>query len=440
MVIKGSARGGSATDIRRLADHLLAAENETVQVAEIRGTVAADLHGALAEMRAVSLGGRARRSVYHASINVGRDEVTAMGRAHWMEAVDELERHLGLTGHPRAVVIHTKRQREHVHVVWSRCAPVTLKCVSDSNNYRRHEECARALEERLGLRPVIGAHTRPPDTPLPVAAATHSDWQAAERTGIAVADVAIRIQGAWAEAANGKEFAAALERRGLSLATGRRGLLIVDEAGTPHSVARRLGLKAAAVRAKLSDIDETGLPTLDEAKPKKGKKMDTTKKPFGATAGSKPKIVVWDDLEAYWRERGGIVIRQWDGLWISHLGTTYRDFGDKIELNGAEEPTDEQIAALVAAGKTRGWETIRFYGNSKSFQKRARQEALRQGYPPAAISLECEDHLAGKPLASGPMPEHLKRKLGLPEPTDAHAPITPKETANEACPAPAPRP
>ncbi|CAO3455475.1 hypothetical protein [Azospirillum argentinense] len=427
MIIKGSSRGQSATDVRRLADHLLDDENETVEVAQVRGTAATGLRGALAEMRAVSLGSRTRKALYHASINVGRDEAPLMTRERWLEAVDELERHLGLTGHPRAVVVHVKRQREHVHVVWSRCDPVTLKCTSDSNNYAKHEACARALEERLGLRSVIGAHTRPADTPRPVAAATHADWQAAERTGVAVADVAARIQGAWNEAANGREFAAALARRGLSLACGRRGILIVDEVGTPHSVSRRLGLKAAAVRAKLADIDEASLPTLDEVKPnKRERSMKEKKKPFGATAGTMPPVVIWDNLESWWQGQGATVVRQWDSLWIDYLGTRFKDYGDRVEIHSDAEPTDEQIAALVSAGKARGWQTIRFYGGSESFQRRARLEALRQGYPPEAISLECEDHLRGRALASETMPEHLRRKLGLPDP--APATPTPDET------------
>lgn len=38
MVIKGSARGGSPPDVRRLADHLLSSENETVELVEITGS------------------------------------------------------------------------------------------------------------------------------------------------------------------------------------------------------------------------------------------------------------------------------------------------------------------------------------------------------------------------------------------------------------------
>lgn len=442
MIIKGSSRGQSATDVRRLAAHLLDDENERVEVAEVRGTVAGDLLGALTEMRVISLGSRTRKALYHASVNVGRDEAPQMTRGRWLEAVDELERHLGLTGHPRAVVVHVKRNREHVHVVWSRCDPVTLRCVSDSNNYAKHERCSRVLEERLSLRLVVGAHTRPADTPRPVAAATHADWQAAERTGVAVADVAARIQGAWNEAANGREFAAALALRGLCLATGRRGLLVVDEAGTPHSIGRRLGLKAAAVRAKLSDLNEASLPTLEEVKPRmKEGKMKDRRKLIGVAAGITPPIVIWDDLESWWQGQGATVTKEWNCLRIDFLGTRFRDYGDRVEIHGDGEPTDEQIKALVSAGKARGWQSIRFYDGSESYQRRARLEALRQGYPPEAISLECEDSLREKAVASETMPVHLRRKLGLPDPAPAppapdEAPLPPEQVAVVPHPAP----
>ena len=53
MVIKGRARGGAA----KLAVHLARTDtNEHMEVIEIRGMLAADLYGALAEMEAVASG------------------------------------------------------------------------------------------------------------------------------------------------------------------------------------------------------------------------------------------------------------------------------------------------------------------------------------------------------------------------------------------------
>ena len=444
MVIKGSSRGHDRRDIRRLAEHLLSGENESVEVVAITGTAASDLHEAFVEMAMVAKGTRCAKHLYHCSINLGHDEASEMATARWIEAVDELAKRLGLEGHSRVIVCHRKRGRDHVHAVISRVDPVSLKVTSDGHNYRTHEECSRALEARWGLRPVVGAHTKPADQPRPVAAATHADWQASERTGLKVADVAGRIAAAWRGSATGREFGAALEIMGLSLASGRRGLVVVDGAGTPHSIPRRLGMKAAEVWGKLGDVDPAAVPTVEQVKAMKASKgrgtaMDGTKV-FGVAAvvpGGNP--ADWEKLGKYWRGLGFLPEQRPDGLWVQAHGAWFRDLGDRIELHCQGEPTDAQIAAMVAAGKARGWTGIRFFGGSPSFQKRARIEALRQGYRLEDISLECEDAIGG--MAPSPvrdeMPDYLKKALGIPDPNAPRRPGRPRQTRPASPEAPA---
>ncbi len=423
MVIKGSSRGGSARDARNLAAHLLnGTDNELVEVVELRDAVGEDLHAAFVEWRAVSLGTRTRKALYHASISVPRDETGGMSTARWMEAVDELETRLGLGGHPRAVVRHRKHERDHIHVVWLRVNPTTLKTARDSHNYRIHEESSRELEARFGLRAVVGAHTRPAGMPRPVAFATHGEQQAAERTGMSVAEVTAAVKAAWRESMDGQSFAAAVAKRGLSLACGDRGILVVDGMGTPHSIARRAGVKAAAVKEKLKGLDMTAVPTLATAKTTRKGRERTMKerKTFGMQAAGSTKKVDWKSLEAWWKTQGFDPVREWNCLVVDAFGAVFRDYGDRMEIRSDGEPTDEQVAALVKAGRERGWISVRFYGGSEKFQQRARKEAIRQGYDPAAITLECEEGTTRKAL-SEPMPAHLKRTLGIPDP-DAGTP------------------
>ena len=442
MVIKGSSRGTSAADVRQLAEHLMnATDNEQVAIVELTGTAATDLHAALAEMRAVSLGTRTRRALYHASISVPREETGLMTPARWRESADELERRLGLAGHARAVVRHRKHGREHIHVVWNRLNPFTLKCASDAHSYRTHEETSRALEERFGLRPVVGAHTRLPGTARPVARATHRCWQAAERTAIPVEQVAASIQGAWAEAADGRSFAGALKRRGLSLARGRRGLLIVvDAVGTPHSIGRRLGLRAADVRRKLADLREDDFPAAEEvAKRTKGTRAMKDRKMVNGVAPTTPtEPVDWDALLAYWRDRGFEPVQKWDAIVVDVAGALVHDYGSRLELTATAEPTGAQVEALVAACIARDWDGIRFYG-SESFQRRAKAEAIRQGYPANRITLDCDAASRGPKPTAEPMPEHLSRRLGLSQNTTNTGNTEDTHDADTS-PAPAPRP
>ena len=424
MIIKGSSRGQSAPDTHRLALHWLSHENEAVEVVQLRGVVSRALPSALEEMRLITMGSRVRRGLYHASISLDRDEAPEMGTARWLEAVDELERRLGMVGHQRAVVRHIKRNREHVHVVWCRVHPTSLKLARDSQNYRKHEECSRALEARWNLRPVVGVHTRPAGTPRPVAVGTHGDWQAQERTGIPVNGVADAFTEAWRTTTTGKQFATAIQREGFQLARGRRGIVAVDDAGTPHSLPRRLQLRADQVRRRLVDIDPNTLPTveaLQEATNPKRKRNTMNTKNTTNTAftisdarpkrGRRPADRQPLTLE-YWRQLGFEVDEVGELLLIKLTnGTRLEDRGDRITLHCAGEPSDDDIRLMVSAGKARGWESIRFSGGSPEFQRRARLEALRQGYDISQISLECED---GTPKVASLMPDHIKRLVAPP--------------------------
>ncbi|WP_176525340.1 hypothetical protein [Caenispirillum bisanense] len=96
MVIKGSSRGMTRRDAGRLARHLLAAENESVDVLGLHGVVSKDIAGAFEEMRAIARGTRCRKAIYHASINVDPEEAERFGAERWTLAADVLGQRLGL--------------------------------------------------------------------------------------------------------------------------------------------------------------------------------------------------------------------------------------------------------------------------------------------------------------------------------------------------------
>ncbi|WP_217992121.1 relaxase/mobilization nuclease domain-containing protein [Caenispirillum bisanense] len=331
-----------------------------------------------------------------------------------------------LEGHQRVLVLHTKNGRQHLHVVWGRVHPETLKCASDSRNYRRHEEVSRTLERRWGLTPVQGVHTRPRGTRRPVAKANHRDWQASLRTGVPTMSVANRLCQAWAASSDGRGFRDETAARWLVLAQGRRGVVAVDEGGTVHALARRLGVRAAEVRKRLADLQIDDLPTVEEAKAaqqrgekKMGKRANTQTIQAKAQTWAP---VSWDEIEEYWRRQGATdVQRGLDGLRFLWLGARWLDQGDGITLETDGEPSDEQVRALVEAARQRGWKGIHFSG-SAAFQHRAKQEAIRQGYDPQSITLDCEPQCPETQQV--PMPEHLRKRLGLdeedPTPEEAH--------------------
>jgi Relaxase/Mobilisation nuclease domain len=267
--IKGKSRAGG----RELAKHLLNAEkNETVKVLAVEGTVSRDLHGAFQEMEAVASGTQCKKPLYHAKISPDPKE-PALTPEQLDRSIKALTNEFGLEGHAYAVVRHRKYGkahpnilREHFHVVYCRINPDTMLAAHDGHNYRKHELVARQLEREFGHARIQGAHIeregveRPPRTP--------PDWamQQAVKSGIQPREVADSVKQLWDKAGSARSFTAALEREGLTLALGRRDLVILDQAGDVHTLARCLNVKVADIRERMAEIDRSKLPTVEQAR------------------------------------------------------------------------------------------------------------------------------------------------------------------------------
>src|SRR5690242_160913 len=114
MIIKGHSRGSAA----KLAKHLLRGDtNERVSILELHSPIA-DLSEALKDWQVLAGGTKGDKGLYHA--NIDPDARYEMTQEQWKRAVDVLEEELGLKGQPRAVVMHEKHGRAHIHVVWQR--------------------------------------------------------------------------------------------------------------------------------------------------------------------------------------------------------------------------------------------------------------------------------------------------------------------------------
>ena len=276
MIIKGNPGG----NIGFWAKHLMRDDtNERAEVVEISGLLAEDLPTALREMQAVAAGSRSHGNfLYQANISPREDERLTLDQ--WRQAVDTLEKNLGLDGHQRIVVEHEKEGRVHRHVLWNRVDVDTMRVVDIGGNWRVHVATARELEGLFDLTP-------PPSPTLADRKPALELWEirAAERSGIAPADVKAEVTELWRKAEDARAFAAALDERGYILAKGdRRDFCIVDQAGDAHSLARRLdGVRAKDVRAFMADIDRDLLPTVAEAKAEQRARHNTPE--LGRTTG-----------------------------------------------------------------------------------------------------------------------------------------------------------
>jgi hypothetical protein len=263
MILKGSQRANGSD----LATHLMNEfDNEYAALAELRGTVAEDLHGAFAEFEAVALGTRMTQPLYSLSIN----PPSKLTRDQYMAAIDTIEQRLGLAGQPRAVVFHVKDGREHAHVVWSRTNTETMRAIHMSHDRRRLCDLACDLAQRYGLSlpPGLEAWKAKQAQDRRKIEPTLAEKAQAEATGLTPEQRREEITAAYKAADNAAAFRQALEDKGYILARGdRRGFVVVDGHGDVHSLSRYVeGASAKDIRAKLKDLSADDLPSVDAAK------------------------------------------------------------------------------------------------------------------------------------------------------------------------------
>jgi hypothetical protein len=276
MIIKGGSRAGP----RQLARHLQRADtNERVEILQLDSPTG-NLNEALRDWQFISTGTRGSKGLYHA--NIDPDARYTMTADQWKIAVDRLEKELGLDGQPRAVVMHEKHGRQHIHVVWQRTDIDTMTMVPDSYNYVAHERASLALENEFGHEHVPGKHAkrdREKQPAFPKEKINHAEWQQAERAGIDPRQFKETITALYQHSDSGQAFQAALDERGLIVAKGRRDYVIVAEDGQVYSLARQIsGVREKDLRAFMADVDRESIPTVEQVKAQQEERSRTLEK------------------------------------------------------------------------------------------------------------------------------------------------------------------
>ncbi|MDR4468495.1 MAG: hypothetical protein MRJ68_09390 [Nitrospira sp.] len=257
MILKGSQRGSAA----QLARHLLRAdENEHVEIHELNGFVADDLHGALQEIYAVSRGTRCQQYMFSVSLNPPQEETVPI--EYFEKAVTDIEAKLGLEGQPRAIVFHEKEGRRHAHCVWSRIDANEMKAINLPFYKMKLQDISRQLYFEYGWQMPRGLLNRQERNPLNFSLA---QWQQAKRAGEDPQLLQKLFQDCWAASDNRASFEQALNCYGFYLAKGdRRGFVALDYKGEVYSLSRWLKVKTKALKERLGDPDR--LPATGEVK------------------------------------------------------------------------------------------------------------------------------------------------------------------------------
>lgn len=249
MILKASQRGGG----QNLASHLLRLdENDHVDLHELRGFVADDLHGAFKEAHAISKGTKCRQYLF--SLSLSPPEAAYVPVHVFERTAEEVERRLGLEGHPRALVFHEKNGRRHAHCVWSRIDPETMTAKKMSFFKMRLTDMSRDLYLEHGWDMPPGLRNKALRDPTTF---TLAEWQQAQRAEIDPRELKRVTQSAWSMSDSAKGFAAALREHGLYLAKGdRRGLVLLSPSGEAFGLNRTLGVRAKDVKARLGESEQ----------------------------------------------------------------------------------------------------------------------------------------------------------------------------------------
>jgi hypothetical protein len=273
MNIKGRARGSPGN----LANHLQKDENERVWIIGTQGIVAQDIDGALMEMDALGAGLKTSKTLYHMQINPAPTD-PAMTPQQIDYAVTTALQKLDLDNQPHIVIGHLKTgasgiQREHYHVVASRTDLEHNRAISDSHNFRKHEEAAREIERALGHERVQGAHIERFGIERPERTLSAAEIRQAERGAVSAKEAKALGAEIWASTDSGKAISAALAEHGWNLTRGDKErkdggayFMAIDPQGHAHELRRMVPVKAAALYERMADIDPAMLPSVSEAK------------------------------------------------------------------------------------------------------------------------------------------------------------------------------
>lgn len=257
MILVGSQRAGASN----LANHLMNdRDNDHVILFEVRGFIARDLHGALAEAHAISKGTKCEQFLFSLSVNPPKDEMVTEQELE--DAIERAEAKLGLTDQPRAIVFHEKEGRRHAHVVWSRIDAKSMTAINMAHFKARLTSLSRELYLEHGWDLPNGLRRDGGRSPLNF---TLAEWQQAKRLRLDPREIKQSFQEAWKQSDGLKGFQNALEERGYFLAKGdRRGFIALSIDGEVFSVPRMLGEKTKEVKAKLGNPEQ--LTSVEQAR------------------------------------------------------------------------------------------------------------------------------------------------------------------------------
>ena len=259
------AKGTPHRDGAILARYLVTGKaRESAELWELRGFPCTAIIPAFRSVHVMAAATKCLAPFFHVSVR--NPDGDKLDRSQWELVANCVERMLGLTDQPRAVAFHTAADtgHAHMHIAWSRIDHETLTAKPLPFFKLRLKQVCRELEERFGLTSVpnerrSSIHFAP----------TRAEEEQARRLGVDVHAARESIRACFERSDCGRSFRDALAHQGLVLVRGdRRDFLVVDGiGGGVQALGKRiLGVAAAEIRDRLTDLCPEQLPTLEQAR------------------------------------------------------------------------------------------------------------------------------------------------------------------------------
>lgn len=270
MIPFGSQRGSG----QDLAFHLMNGEdNEYVEILALRGAIADDLPGAIAEWE-VQAKSMTRCEQYLYSLSVNPDPNQPPWPDSWIfDYKGMVDKALRLEGQPYVIVKHIKedklgRPRDHYHIVTSRIDVQEMKAIHMAFDHDKLMAVTRQFAREKGIELAPGYFKQEERQLQTYRQKTLYEKAQEDRGGPSREERTALVTELWHGRDTAESFVKALEYHGYILATGdKRPYVLVDVYGHMNSLPKLIDDKKAntkAIRAFLGEDAE--LPSIEEAR------------------------------------------------------------------------------------------------------------------------------------------------------------------------------
>jgi hypothetical protein len=189
---------------------------------------------------------RGSKTLYHAQINPAPGY--QMTPAQWQRSAEVLAEKMELANQPRAIVLHEKEGRQHIHVVFQRADVEKGKLISDSHNYAKHREAGEQLVREFGHEKV-NRKARGNSFTQEEARKAASQRRDPKQIRAWITDLYERSTSA-------EEFEKGLEGRFVLAKPKKRAYSLLDSYGESYNLARMVqGVKTAELREFFAPIE-----------------------------------------------------------------------------------------------------------------------------------------------------------------------------------------